>query len=143
LFISITKNRWFRLSAWIAGNEILPEARVLAIADIVEAMASYRPYRPALGIEKALHEIELLAGKQLDAEYVAVCADVQRGKFCITFAGSSLIGSQIQREIHAADFLPGRQIVYSIKNNFFTEHHFIESFIRATLISSGNVQSNL
>jgi HD-GYP domain-containing protein (c-di-GMP phosphodiesterase class II) len=78
LFISITKNRWFRLSAWIAGNEILPEARVLAIADIVEAMASYRPYRPALGIEKALHEIELLAGKQLDAEYVAVCTRMFR-----------------------------------------------------------------
>lgn len=57
----------------LQGNEILPEARVLAIADIVEAMASYRPYRPALGIEKALNEIELLAGKQLDAEFVSVC----------------------------------------------------------------------
>jgi HD-GYP domain-containing protein (c-di-GMP phosphodiesterase class II) len=41
-------------------------------------MASYRPYRQALGIEKALHEIELLAGKQLDAEYVAVCARMFR-----------------------------------------------------------------
>ena len=62
----------------LQGNEILPEARVLAIADIVEAMASYRPYRPALGIEKALHEIELLAGKQLDAEYVAICTRMFR-----------------------------------------------------------------
>jgi HD-GYP domain-containing protein (c-di-GMP phosphodiesterase class II) len=39
------------------GNEIYLEARILAVADVVEAIASHRPYRPALGIKKALDEI--------------------------------------------------------------------------------------
>ena len=42
----------------LKGNEILMEARIMAVADVVEAMASHRPYRPALGIEVALEEIE-------------------------------------------------------------------------------------
>ena len=41
----------------LAGNEILLEARIVCVADVVEAMAYHRPYRPALGIEKALDEI--------------------------------------------------------------------------------------
>jgi putative nucleotidyltransferase with HDIG domain/PAS domain S-box-containing protein len=43
--------------AGIGGNEILPEARVLAVADVVEAMSSHRPHRPGLGVERALEEI--------------------------------------------------------------------------------------
>jgi PAS domain S-box-containing protein len=39
-------------------QEILPEARILAVADVLESMASHRPYRPALGVEVALKEIE-------------------------------------------------------------------------------------
>ena len=42
----------------LKGNEILIEARIMAVADVVEAMASYSPYRPTLGIEAALEEIE-------------------------------------------------------------------------------------
>jgi PAS domain S-box-containing protein/putative nucleotidyltransferase with HDIG domain len=42
----------------LKGDAILPEARVLAVADVLESMASHRPYRPALGIEKAVNEIE-------------------------------------------------------------------------------------
>ena len=42
----------------IKGDAILLEARILAVADVVEAMSSHRPYRPALGTEKALEEIE-------------------------------------------------------------------------------------
>jgi PAS domain S-box-containing protein len=42
----------------LKGDEILPAARILAIADVVEAMASYRPYRPALGLDAAIAEIE-------------------------------------------------------------------------------------
>ncbi|GEM_PF-641525 len=42
----------------LKGEEILPEARILAVADVVESMASHRPYRPALGIDVALREIE-------------------------------------------------------------------------------------
>jgi PAS domain S-box-containing protein len=42
----------------LKGEEILIEARILAVADVLEAMASHRPYRPGLGIEAALEEIE-------------------------------------------------------------------------------------
>ena len=64
----------------LKGDEILPEAKVLAVADIVEAMASDRPYRAALGLEAALAEIERLAGTQLDAEAVRVCTALFREK---------------------------------------------------------------
>lgn len=46
----------------LSGDDILPEANILAVSDVVEAMASYRPYRPALGIDRALEEIELNRG---------------------------------------------------------------------------------
>ena len=42
----------------LKGDDILMEARILAVADVVESMASHRPYRPSLGIEAALEEIE-------------------------------------------------------------------------------------
>ena len=42
----------------LRGDDILPVARILCVADVVEAMASHRPYRPALGLEPALAEIE-------------------------------------------------------------------------------------
>ena len=44
--------------AGLKGDEILIEAQVLMVADVVEAIASHRPYRAALGIEAALEEIE-------------------------------------------------------------------------------------
>ena len=59
--------------AGLRGDEILPEARILAVADVVEAMASHRPYRPALGIEAALAEIRAGAGTRFEAEAVAAC----------------------------------------------------------------------
>jgi len=62
----------------LKGDEILPESRVLAVADIVEAMASARPFRPALGLDAALAEIERLSGPQLDAEVVRVCVSLFR-----------------------------------------------------------------
>jgi HD-GYP domain-containing protein (c-di-GMP phosphodiesterase class II) len=58
----------------------LPEAKVLAVADMVEAMASHRPYRPAIDLEVVLKQIEAEAGSQLDAEAVRVCAALFRGK---------------------------------------------------------------
>lgn len=57
----------------LIGADILPEARILAVADVVEAMSSHRPYRPALGTEAALAEIREHAGVKFDAEVVAVC----------------------------------------------------------------------
>jgi len=41
----------------LAGDEILMEARILGVADVVETMASHRPYRPSIGLDKALEEI--------------------------------------------------------------------------------------
>lgn len=57
----------------LTGAAILIEARILAIADVVEAMASHRPYRPALGIAAALLEITEMSGTLYDAAAVAAC----------------------------------------------------------------------
>jgi putative methionine-R-sulfoxide reductase with GAF domain len=54
----------------LKGEEILPEARVLAVADMIEAMSSHRPYRPARGMEAALAEVKATAGKFFDTEVV-------------------------------------------------------------------------
>jgi len=57
----------------LSGEDILPGARILCIADVVEAMASHRPYRPALGLEKAMEEISANSGKRYDPEAAKVC----------------------------------------------------------------------
>ena len=57
----------------LSGEEIMLEARILAVADVVEAMASFRPYRPARGIDKALEEIWHNRGVLYDPEVVDVC----------------------------------------------------------------------
>ena len=54
-------------------KDILLEARILTIADIVEAMASHRPYRPALGIDKALDEVKFGRGTRFDPNVVDAC----------------------------------------------------------------------
>ena len=61
-------------------DAILPEAKILAVADIVEAMASDRPYRAKLGLDVALAEIKALSGTLLDADVVRVCTDLFREK---------------------------------------------------------------
>ncbi len=57
----------------IKGEEIMLEARILAVADVVEAMASHRPYRPALGMNAALEEIALHKGNLYDSDVVDAC----------------------------------------------------------------------
>jgi len=57
----------------LKDKEILLEAKILAVADVVEAMNSFRPYRPALGIDKALEEISMNKGKLYDPEVVDAC----------------------------------------------------------------------
>ncbi len=64
----------------LKGKEICLEAKILMVADVVEAMASYRPYRPALGIEAALEEIEKNKGILYDPEVVEVCLGLFREK---------------------------------------------------------------
>ncbi len=57
-------------------DEIVLEARIMAVADTVEAMSSHRPYRAALGIETALAEIKEKRGKLYDPEVVDACISV-------------------------------------------------------------------
>jgi len=57
----------------LKGDAICREARIIAVADVVEAMSSHRPYRPALGTDKALEEISENKGKLYDANAVDAC----------------------------------------------------------------------
>jgi len=57
----------------LVGDEILLEAQILAVADVVEAASSHRPYRPAQGIEKALDIIKEGKGSKFNAEAVDIC----------------------------------------------------------------------
>jgi PAS domain S-box-containing protein/putative nucleotidyltransferase with HDIG domain len=57
----------------LKGDGILLEARIICVADVVEAMSSHRPYRPALGIDKALKEISQNKGILYDPEVVDTC----------------------------------------------------------------------
>jgi putative two-component system response regulator len=62
--------------------EILPEARILAVADLVEAKSSYRPYRPALGVAAALEELENGRGQEYDPDAADACLELLRsGRF--------------------------------------------------------------
>jgi putative nucleotidyltransferase with HDIG domain len=66
----------------LKDNDILLEARILCVADVVEAMASHRPYRASLGIEKALEEIVQNRGLYYDPTVVDACIKVfKEGKF--------------------------------------------------------------
>jgi PAS domain S-box-containing protein len=64
----------------LKGDEILIEARILCVADVVEAMASHRPYRASLGIEAALEEVEKNKGILYDENVVNVCLRLFRDK---------------------------------------------------------------
>ena len=57
----------------LKGQKILLEAKIIGVADVVEAMASHRPYRPALGIEKALEEIRQKKGVLYSPEIADIC----------------------------------------------------------------------
>jgi PAS domain S-box-containing protein len=62
----------------LRGDDIMLTARILAVADVVEAMASHRPYRPALGVGAAMDEIGWGAGRLYDEKVVAACQRVVR-----------------------------------------------------------------
>ena len=60
----------------LSGDKIPMEARILSVADVVEAMASHRPYRAALGIGKALEEITQNRGRRYDSKAVKACLKI-------------------------------------------------------------------
>jgi len=64
----------------LKGDAILIEARIMTVADVVEAMSSHRPYRPGLGIEAALNEISSKRGIYYDPQVVDVCLSLFRDK---------------------------------------------------------------
>lgn len=66
--------------AGLKGEDIIPEARIIAVADTVEAMSSHRPYRPGRGIEIALAEIAAGGGKYFDQQVVESCLRLFREK---------------------------------------------------------------
>ena len=64
----------------LKGDAIMLEARILGVADVVEAMSSHRPYRPSLGIEAALQEISTQRGILYDPQVVDACVALFRDK---------------------------------------------------------------
>lgn len=64
----------------LKGDAILLESRILAVSDVIEAMASHRPYRPALGIEAAIEEIEKNKSVLYDPDVVSACLTLFREK---------------------------------------------------------------
>ncbi len=64
----------------LEGDQICIEARIVAVADVVEAMYSHRPYRPGLGIDKALQEIQRNRGTLYDKSVVDACLKVFKSK---------------------------------------------------------------
>ncbi|MDD5647088.1 MAG: PAS domain-containing protein [Candidatus Bipolaricaulis sp.] len=68
----------------LRGEAILLEARILAVADVVEAMCSHRPYRPALGLLAALDELRTNRGVLYDSDVVDACIGIfSRGEFAL------------------------------------------------------------
>ncbi len=63
------------------GEQIIQEARILAVADVVEAMISNRPYRPSLGLDKALDEISKNRGTLYDSQVVDACLKLFRERY--------------------------------------------------------------
>ena len=64
----------------LKGKDILLEAKILAVADVIEAMATHRPYRPALSIEESLREISKNKGTLYDSKVVDICLRVFKEK---------------------------------------------------------------
>jgi PAS domain S-box-containing protein/putative nucleotidyltransferase with HDIG domain len=65
----------------LRGDDVIAEARVLAVADVFEAMVSHRPYRPALPRTRATEELQAGAGTRYDASAVAACLQLVDGGF--------------------------------------------------------------
>lgn len=64
----------------LKGKDILIEAQIIRVADVVEAMSSHRPYRAALGLEAAIEELLIGRGEKYDQEVVDVCIKIFKGE---------------------------------------------------------------
>ncbi len=64
----------------LKGDEIILESRIIAVADVLEAISSHRPYRPALGLDVAIQELRDHSGTRYDPAVVQACIDVVEEK---------------------------------------------------------------
>jgi len=69
----------------LKGEAIMMEARILAVADVIEAMSAHRPYRPALGIDAAMEEIERHRGTLYDRDVADACLEIYKEKGADSF----------------------------------------------------------
>jgi PAS domain S-box-containing protein/putative nucleotidyltransferase with HDIG domain len=83
----------------LSGEDIVMEARILAVADVVDAMASHRPYRPALGISDALKEISQNRGVLYDSGVVDACLTLFREKK-FDFEPHTALGTSLDKIYH-------------------------------------------
>jgi PAS domain S-box-containing protein/putative nucleotidyltransferase with HDIG domain len=83
----------------LSGEDIIIEARILAVADVVDAMASHRPYRAALGIDKALEEISQNKGVLYDSRAVDACLTLFRDKK-FEFEQYTKVGTSLDKIYH-------------------------------------------
>jgi len=66
----------------LKGEQIILESRIIAVADVVEAMASHRPYRPSFSIEETLVEIQKGSGRIYDKDVAQICLRIFRENLC-------------------------------------------------------------
>jgi len=85
----------------LSGEDIIVEARILAVSDVVDAMASHRPYRAALGIDKALEEISQNKGVLYDSKAVDACLTLFRNKK-FEFEPHTQVGTSLDKIYHGA-----------------------------------------
>ncbi len=82
----------------LTGSDILPESRIVAVADVVESMMFHRPYRASRGLESALAEISANRGRLYDADVVDICVRLFREK---RFSFESLTGPHFSKNTEA------------------------------------------
>jgi diguanylate cyclase (GGDEF)-like protein/putative nucleotidyltransferase with HDIG domain len=95
-------HEWYDGSGYpdgLKGKDIPLEARIVSIADAVEAMASDRPYRKALGAAEILFEVEAAAGTQFDPDIVKVFVDVVRPQADVFIVNSGTKHAREQKEV--------------------------------------------
>ncbi|BBO68449.1 hypothetical protein DSCA_23790 [Desulfosarcina alkanivorans] len=83
----------------LAGEAIMMEARILSVSDVFETIGSHRPYRPSLGLKKAMGELTVNSGTLYDADVVAACQELVEGghfQFKSTKGASVFVTTQMQ-----------------------------------------------
>ncbi len=92
----------------LKGDEIILEARILAVADVVDAMTHHRPYRPAFSLQDAVEEIKKGRGRLYDPQVVDACSEVLGGKepFVISEYSITSTSPQIRRGSKNSSTLP-------------------------------------